>query len=105
MADAPARPLSAREREVLLWACRGKTYAEIALIVGLAWGTVKTYLDTARLKLKAANLPQACAVAVAEGILTREEIMGAADRQAADRAASAAASDPASTPQPPRNPP
>jgi DNA-binding CsgD family transcriptional regulator len=75
--------LSAREREILLWACRGKTYREIAAIHGLAFGSVKTYLDSARHKLNVANLPQACAVAAAEGILTREEIM-AGYREKAD---------------------
>jgi|SRR5580692_6782317 DNA-binding CsgD family transcriptional regulator len=94
--------LSRRQREVLLWACRGKTYAEIASIVGLSWGTAKSHLDQARLKLNAANMPQACAIALAEGVFSREDIMGAMDRQEADRAA---ASDPASTPQPPQNRP
>jgi len=98
------RSLSPREREILLWSCRGKTYAEIALIVGLATGTVKTYLDNARLKLNVANLPQACAVAVADGVFTREDIMET-DRQEAGRAAGAPASDPANTPPPPRSQP
>jgi LuxR family transcriptional regulator, quorum-sensing system regulator BjaR1 len=67
--------LSGREREMLLWACRGKTYAEIAEIVGLSNGSVKTYLDHARYKLNVVNLPQACAVAVALGTLSPEEIL------------------------------
>ena len=66
-----------------MWACRGKTYQEIAAIHGLSFGSVKSYLDAARHKLNVANLPQACAVAVAEDILTREEIM-AGYREAAD---------------------
>jgi len=68
-------PLSAREREVLLWACRGKTYREIAMITGLSYASTKTYLDQARYKLNVANLPQACAVAVAEGVLTRDDVL------------------------------
>ena len=67
--------LSAREREILLWSCRGKTYAEIALIVGLSNGSVKTYLDHARYKLNVVNITQAAAVAVATGIFTPEEIL------------------------------
>lgn len=86
----------------MLWACRGKTYAEISEIVGLSTGSVKTYLDAARHKLNVVNLPQACAVAVADGIFTRDEIMGATDRQEADRAA---ALDPANTPPPRQNQP
>jgi DNA-binding CsgD family transcriptional regulator len=67
--------LSRRERDILLWACRGKTYGEIAMIVGLSFGSVKTYLDHARYKLNAVNLPQACAIAVAEGVLLPDEIL------------------------------
>jgi DNA-binding CsgD family transcriptional regulator len=95
------RPLSKREREILLWSCRGKTYAEIALITGLSKASVKTYLDTARHKLNVVNLIQACAVAVAEGIFTRDDIMAERDRQAADRA-DRSAFDPANRPQPPQ---
>jgi len=104
MDNPPERrhPLSAREREILLWSCRGKTYAEIALITGLSNASIKTYLDQARYKLNVVNLIQACAVAVAEGIFSRNDIMAEQDRQAADRAAETAASDPASTPQPPQ---
>lgn len=96
MEPAKRHPLSAREREVLLWACRGKTYADISLITGLAWATVKTYLDTARHKLNVANLAQACAVAVADEILTREEIKGSW---------AAPSPDPASEPPPRQNQP
>jgi DNA-binding CsgD family transcriptional regulator len=67
--------LSPRQRELLLWACRGKTYTEIAQISGLSYGSVKTYLDAARYKLNTVNLPQACAVAAADGVYTRDEIL------------------------------
>ena len=67
--------LSPRQREILLWSCRGKTYVEIGLITGLSKGSIKTYLDQARYKLNVVNLPQACAVAVAEGIFAREDII------------------------------
>ena len=77
MSHEPERrhPLTKREREILLWACRGKTYAEIVLITRLSHASVKTYLDTARHKLNVVNLPQACAVAVAHGILSRDDIL------------------------------
>lgn len=45
------------------------------MIVGLSFGSVKTYLDHARYKLNAVNLPQACAIAVAEGVLLPDEIL------------------------------
>jgi DNA-binding CsgD family transcriptional regulator len=67
--------LSGREREMLLWACRGKTYDEIAAITKISRGSVKTYLDTSRHKLNVVNLAQACAVAVADGTLSSEEIL------------------------------
>jgi DNA-binding CsgD family transcriptional regulator len=87
--------LTAREREILLWACRGKTYGETATIVGVAIGSVKTYLDHARYKLNAVNVAQACAVAVALGIFAPEDILNRAVPSA----------DPASTPPPPQSPP
>jgi DNA-binding CsgD family transcriptional regulator len=90
--------LSAREREILLWSCRGKTYADIAAILGLAPGTVKTYLDTARHKLNVVNITHAAAVAVAIGIFTAEEILNRPE-------AAAPSIDPANTPQPPQTPP
>jgi DNA-binding CsgD family transcriptional regulator len=73
---APACPLSRRERECLLWAARGKTYAETASILGIAFSTVKTNLDHSRYKLNCVSLKQATAVAVAQGILTCADLGG-----------------------------
>jgi DNA-binding NarL/FixJ family response regulator len=42
-----------REVELLTWAARGKTSAEIAIIVGLAKRTIDFHLDNARIKLGA----------------------------------------------------
>jgi len=67
-------PLSPRERECLLWAARGKTFAEIAVILGLAFGTIKAHLDIARYKLDSASLAQATAAAVARGIFTSGDL-------------------------------
>jgi|HubBroStandDraft_4_1064222.scaffolds.fasta_scaffold1061727_2 DNA-binding CsgD family transcriptional regulator len=75
-ADKPVNGLSPRERECLLWTARGKTYTEIAMILGLAYGTVKTNLDASRYKLNCATLPQATAIAVAQGIFTPEDLRG-----------------------------
>ena len=68
------RTLSTRERECLLWAARGKTYSETGLILGVAFGTVKQHLDTARLKLNAMNLVQGVAIAVARGVFDADEL-------------------------------
>jgi DNA-binding CsgD family transcriptional regulator len=72
----PASPvhLSNREEQCLLWAARGKTYQEIATIQGLAFGTVKTHLDTARHKLQCMNLTHAAAVAFATGVFPAQAL-------------------------------
>ena len=59
-----------------MWSARGKTYAETALILGLSFGSIKSYLDTARYKLNAVTLPQATALAVACGIITTADLAG-----------------------------
>jgi DNA-binding CsgD family transcriptional regulator len=74
--DNLAHELSQRERECLLWAARGKTYAATGIILGLSFGTVKTHLDRARFKLNCATLAQATALAVARGILTSDDLAG-----------------------------
>jgi LuxR family transcriptional activator of conjugal transfer of Ti plasmids len=75
--EAPPRhALSHRERECLLWSARSKTYAETALILGLSFGSIKTYVDTSRYKLNAVTLPQATALAVAYGIITTADLAG-----------------------------
>lgn len=84
--------LSARQREILLWSCRGKTFADIALITGLSTASVKTYLDQARYKLNAVSITQAAAVAVAKGIFAPEEILTPSPAQT-------------STPEPPQTQP
>jgi DNA-binding CsgD family transcriptional regulator len=67
----PAAPvkLSKREEQCLLWAARGKTYQEIAEILGISFGSVKTHLDTARHKLHCLNLTHAVAVAIATEVI------------------------------------
>ena len=66
--------LSNREEQCLLWAARGKTYQEIAMILGLAFSTVKTNLDTARHKLQCMNLTHAAAVAFATGVFPAQAL-------------------------------
>jgi DNA-binding CsgD family transcriptional regulator len=66
--------LSTREEQCLLWAARGKTYQEIAEILGLAFGSVKTHLDGARHKLRCMNLTHAAAVAFATGVIPAQAL-------------------------------
>jgi DNA-binding CsgD family transcriptional regulator len=65
----PAVHLSRREEQCLIWAARGKTHQEVAEILGLSPGSVKTHLDTARHKLHCINLTHAVGVAVATGVI------------------------------------
>lgn len=60
---------SPRQLECLYWIARGKTYEEIALILGISSRTVRTYLDSTRYKLNAVNLPQAVAIAITQKII------------------------------------
>ncbi len=66
--------LSLREEQCLVWAARGKTYQEVADILGLSAGSVKTHLDTARHKLHCINLTHAVGVAVATGVIPPEAL-------------------------------
>jgi DNA-binding CsgD family transcriptional regulator len=66
--------LSNREEQCLLWAARGKRFHEIAEILDLALGTVKTHLDAARHKLHCTNLPQAAAIAFATGAIPSQAL-------------------------------
>ncbi|SDT97483.1 LuxR family transcriptional regulator [Stappia sp. ES.058] len=47
--------LTRREIECLKWASEGKTYEEIAIILGIRRGTVQSYMEFSRLKLNAVN--------------------------------------------------
>lgn len=65
--------LSRRESECLAWAAQGKTYTEIGMLVGISFGSVKSYLDSARYKLDAVNLPHAVALAITYGLIVMRE--------------------------------
>jgi DNA-binding CsgD family transcriptional regulator len=51
--------LNDREVETLTWAARGKTSAEIAVILGLSKRTIDFHLDNARSKLGVATRVEA----------------------------------------------
>ncbi len=61
--------LNTRETEMLTWAARGKTSAEIACIFGLAKRTVDFHLDNARSKLDASTRMHAVVKAAAGGLI------------------------------------
>src|SRR5208283_4798917 len=67
--------LSRREEQCLIWAARGKTYQEIAELLGLGFGSVKSHLDNARHKLRCVNLTHAVAVAIASGIVPAKAVV------------------------------
>jgi DNA-binding NarL/FixJ family response regulator len=57
--------LNDRESEILTWAARGKTSAEIAPILGLSKRTIDFHLDNARIKLGARTRTEAVVKAAA----------------------------------------
>jgi DNA-binding CsgD family transcriptional regulator len=67
--NIPPVKLSKREEQCLIWAARGKTYRDICEILNISFGSVKSYLDTARHKLNCINLTHAVAVAIATGVI------------------------------------
>jgi DNA-binding CsgD family transcriptional regulator len=71
--DPPVK-LSKREEQCLIWAARGKTYQDISDILNISFGSVKSYLDTARHKLNCINLTHAVAVAIATGVIPQKAL-------------------------------
>ncbi len=61
--------LTPREREVLDWVRRGKTNAEIAVILGVAYKTVKNQVQSILVKLRVNNRAQAVASAIERGLI------------------------------------
>ena len=61
--------LTNRERECLKWAARGKTNADIAVILNISQSTVRRYIDLARHKLNCLNKTHAVARAIGLGLI------------------------------------
>jgi len=61
--------LTVREKDVLTWVARGKTSAEIAIILGLSERTINFHCDKAMKRLDVINRTQAVATAIAEGMI------------------------------------
>jgi DNA-binding CsgD family transcriptional regulator len=53
--------LSPRQLEILTWSARGKTYWEIAQILGIGYDSVHAHTNTFKLKLNAVNITHAVA--------------------------------------------
>lgn len=66
--------ISAREKEVLLELARGHSNSEIADMLGLKVGTIKTHLESIYRKLNVSNRTDAFRAALAEGYLSFEEL-------------------------------
>lgn len=64
--------LSAREREVLMWAAEGKTASETADILHLSASAVNLYAQRAMMKLRARTKTQAVAIAMQNSMLFHE---------------------------------
>jgi DNA-binding response OmpR family regulator len=61
--------LNGREAEILTWAARGKTSAQIAEIIGLAKRTIDFHFDNARIKLGARTRTEAVVKAATGGAI------------------------------------
>lgn len=72
LVDTPAPPvhLTAREREVLIWAAQGKTGWEIGQILHLAERTVTYHVENAKTKLGATSRGHAIVKAITMGLIT-----------------------------------
>src|SRR5258708_39767596 len=67
--SAVTAELTQRERQCLMWASRGKTAADIAVLVEIAPRTVVFHLENARRKLRATSIAQCVAQPLLRGLL------------------------------------
>lgn len=65
----PAPSLSSRERDALNLIAQGRSRGQIADDLSISENTLRVYLDSARHKLAALNIPHAVAIATSRGIL------------------------------------
>ncbi|MFC3721902.1 autoinducer binding domain-containing protein [Neoaquamicrobium sediminum] len=61
--------LSPREAECLRWFAEGTSMPDIALMLGIAYRSVRSYLDEATQKLGASNTRQAASIAIRLGLI------------------------------------
>jgi DNA-binding CsgD family transcriptional regulator len=67
--DTATVQLTAREKEVMAWAARGKTVADTAQILGLSPETIEGFIKQALRKLDASNKTHGVAKSIALGII------------------------------------
>lgn len=65
-----ATDLSGRERDVLTLIAQGRSRGQAAADLHISENTVRVYLDSARFKLGALNIPHAVAIAAGRGLLS-----------------------------------
>ncbi len=68
-AAAQPRPLSNREKEALQLIAQGLGRGHVAERLGISENTLRVYLDSARFKVGALNVPHAVALAVQSGVI------------------------------------
>lgn len=68
--DAQTRPLSARETDAIRLIADGLSRGKAADILGISENTFRVYIDSARHKLGALNIPHAIALAAYRGVIT-----------------------------------
>jgi DNA-binding CsgD family transcriptional regulator len=66
---APTRPLSARERDAMRLIASGLSRGQAAEKLGISENTFRVYIDSARHKLSALNIPHAIALAAHKGLI------------------------------------
>lgn len=67
---AVERPLSIREKDAISLISEGKSRGQAADFLGISENTFRVYIDSARHKLGALNIPHAIAIAAHKGIIT-----------------------------------
>ncbi len=70
MAGLPLRALSARERDAIGLIADGLSRGQAADKLGISENTFRVYIDSARHKLGALNIPHAVAIAAYRGVIT-----------------------------------
>lgn len=68
--DAPSRALSAREMDAIRLIADGLSRGKAADRLGISENTFRVYIDSARHKLGALNIPHAIALAAYKGVIT-----------------------------------
>lgn len=82
-AQRPDGYLTARQREMVLLAACGLTQQQIARRCFVTRNTVHMHVSVARTKLGAHSLVHTLALAIHRGIITREELSAALEKQPA----------------------